>query len=161
MEEEINLNWTAMKFSPIDASVDSQMPLDEARKILALYSNSSSFEDGKWLIDKVNTDKNGAMSSKNIYFGDLASSVLIDEVKLWAIKLLANRRTSRSISQKMSYLRELTKHCSGSNIYSFSDVTEIEIAQFYASLFNKSDIGIKRRLENWHNVEILQRNAFL
>ncbi|WP_320165329.1 tyrosine-type recombinase/integrase [uncultured Trichococcus sp.] len=153
MEDAINLDWTAMKVRPMDVSVDSQMPLDEAKKILALYSNSSSFEDGKWLIDKVNTDKNEAKNKMNIYFGDLVSSVLIDEVKLWAIKLLASRFASRSISQKMSYLRELTKHCTGSNIYSFSDITEIEIAQFYSSLFNKSDIGVKRRLENWHNVE--------
>ena len=153
LEEAMNLDWTAMKVRPIDVSVDSQMPLAEARKILALYSNSSSFEDGKWLIDKVQNDKNEVKSRMNIYFGDLASSALIDEVKLWAIKLLASRCASRSISQKISYLRELTKYCTGPKINSFSDITEIEIAQFYSSLFNKSEIGVKRRLENWHNVE--------
>ncbi len=67
LEEAMNLDWTAMKVRPIDVSVDSQMPLAEARKILALYSNSSSFEDGKWLIDKVQNDKNEVKSRMNIY----------------------------------------------------------------------------------------------
>ena len=142
-------NLQSINASDVD-TVHHKMTIKDAEKILASYTNISSFSDNTWIIDKIEMDKQSTNKMKSIYFSQIKNEKCIVQAKCWALLQLIQHKNRRTINIKMIKLAKLSVFIDDE--YDFETMPKTVLIMLYNSKKKKKK-SMKYSLEIWHTIK--------